>query len=51
MESKAHFLLGLAADADARIVRRMSFLMLASSLRVGTRFNSFLRPASNGDLL
>ncbi len=47
MESKPHFFLGLAAAS----VLRMSFLMLASSFRVGTRFNNFFRPSSNGSLL
>jgi len=51
MESKPHFLFGLAAAADARMVRRMSFLMLASSFRVGTRLSNFFLPSSNGDLL
>jgi hypothetical protein len=48
MESNPHFFFGLAA---ARIVRRMSFLMLASSFRVGTCFSNFFRPSSNGSLL
>jgi len=47
MDSKPHFFLRLA---DATIWR-MSFLMLASNFRVGTRFNSFFRPSSNGSLL
>ena len=51
MESNPHFFFGLADAADARIVRRMSFLMLASNFRVGTCFNSFFRPSSNGSLL
>jgi len=42
MVSKTHFFLGL----DAATIRRMSFLMLASSLRVGTAFNSFFLPFS-----
>src|SRR5260370_33388776 len=46
MESNPQFFFGLAAAS----VLRMSFLMLASNFRVGTCFNSFLRPASNGDL-
>jgi hypothetical protein len=41
MESKAHFFLGLA-DA-ALIVRRISRLIDASSVLVGTFFSSFLR--------
>ncbi len=51
MESNPHFFFGLAAAADSRMVCRMSFLMLASNFRVGTRFNSFFRPSSNGSLL
>ena len=39
MKDKAHFFLGLAAEADARNCRRMSFLIAASNFRVGTRFN------------
>jgi len=35
-----HFFLGLLAEADARITRRRSLLMLASNFRVGTRFSS-----------
>lgn len=51
MDSNPHFFFGLAADADALIVLRMSFLMLASNFRMGTRLNSFFRPSSNGSLL
>ncbi len=51
MESKPHFFFGLAADADARILCRMSFLMLASNFRVGTCFSSFFRPSSIGGSL
>jgi hypothetical protein len=47
MDSKTHFLLGLAADADTFRAFRMSFLMDASNFLVGTRFSSFLRPSSN----
>jgi hypothetical protein len=47
MESKSHFFFGLAAAS----VLRMSFLMLASNFRVGTCFNNFFRPSSNGSLL
>ncbi len=39
MDSKPHFFLGLAADADALSVLRMSLLIEASKVRVGTRFN------------
>ncbi len=46
-----HFFFGLAAAADARMVCRMSFLMLASNFRVGTRFSSFFRPSSIGGSL
>jgi hypothetical protein len=42
MGSKAHFFLGLA-DAEALMVRRISRLIDASSVLVGTFFNSFLR--------
>jgi hypothetical protein len=34
-----HFLLGLAAEAEALNCRRKSFLMAATNFRVGTRFN------------
>ncbi len=51
MESKPHFFLGLAADADARMVCRMSFLMLASNFLVDTCFSSFFRPSSIGGSL
>ncbi len=47
MESNPHFFLRLA---DA-VILRMSFLMLASSFRVGTFFSSFFRPSSNWSLL
>ena len=43
MDSNPHFFLGLAAEADARMVRRMSFLIDASNFLVGTRFNSLFR--------
>jgi hypothetical protein len=43
MESKSHFFLGLTLAADVLIVRRMSCLIDASNVLVGTRFNSFLR--------
>jgi hypothetical protein len=42
MESKSHFFFGLA-DADALIVRRISRLIEARSVLVGTFFSSFLR--------
>lgn len=38
--------LGLAAEVEARIARRKSFLMDAISFRVGTRFSSFFLPCS-----
>lgn len=47
MDSNSHFFLRLA---EATILR-MSFLMLASNFRVGTRFSSFFLPSSNGSLL
>jgi hypothetical protein len=46
MESNPHFFLGLLATADARMVRRMSFLIEASSFLVGTRLNSSFLPFS-----
>ena len=51
MESNPHFFFGLAAAEESRIFCRMSLLMLASNFRVGTCFNSFFRPSSNGSLL
>lgn len=48
MDSNSHFFFGLAADAVALSIFRMSFLMEASNLRVGTFSSSFLRPPSNG---
>ncbi len=48
MDSNSHFFLGLAAEAVALSIFRMSFLIEASSLRVGTFSNSFFRPSSNG---
>ena len=48
MDSKPHFFLGLAADALALSIFRMSFLMEASNLRVGTFSSNFFRPSSNG---
>jgi len=52
MDSNPHFFLGLAVTglAEATTLRK-SFLMLASNFRVGTRFNSFFLPSSNGGLL
>jgi hypothetical protein len=44
MDSNYFFGLGLAAADSFRI----SLLIEASSLRVGTFFSSFLRPSSNG---
>jgi hypothetical protein len=46
MQSNPHFFLGLLADADAWMDRRKSFLMDASSFRVGTCLNSFFLPFS-----
>jgi len=48
MDSNPHFFLGLAAAAVVRSIFRISFLMEASSLRVGTFSKSFFRPSSNG---
>jgi hypothetical protein len=46
MDANYHFFFGFAADADARITFRMSFLMDASNFRVGTFFSKSLRPFS-----
>jgi hypothetical protein len=43
MESESHFFLRLALAADALIVRRISRLIEARSVLVGTFFSSFLR--------
>jgi hypothetical protein len=40
MEANAHRFLGLAAETEACICFLKSRLMLASSFRIGTRFNS-----------
>jgi len=48
MDSNYFFFKGLAADAVALSIFRMSLLIEASSLRVGTFSNNFLRPSSNG---
>jgi hypothetical protein len=40
MEANCHPFFGLDADADGRMDRRKSRLMLANSFRVGTFFNS-----------
>jgi len=48
MDSNPHFFLGLAAERLALAIFRMSFLMEASNLRVGTFSSSFFRPSSNG---
>jgi hypothetical protein len=48
MNSNYFLFKGLAVDALALSIFRMSFLMEASSLRVGTFSNSFFRPSSNG---
>jgi hypothetical protein len=51
MVSKSHFFLGLA-DADAvRASFRMSLLIEAISLRVGTFSKSFFLPSSIGGVL
>jgi hypothetical protein len=46
MDTNHHFFLGFAEAVDALMVFRMSFLMDASNFRVGTVFNSSLRPFS-----
>ena len=46
MDTNYSFFLGLLADADARMVCRMSSLIEASSFRVGTFFSNSLRPFS-----
>jgi hypothetical protein len=51
MDSNPHFFLGLAAEAVVLSVFRMSFLMLASNVLVGTLLISFFRPSSNGGSL
>jgi hypothetical protein len=51
MVSKSHHFLGLAADADTFASFRMSFLMDASKVLVGTFLSIFFRPSSNGVLL
>jgi hypothetical protein len=51
MDSNPHFFFDLAAVAVSRMAFCRSFLMLASNFRVGTCFNSFFLPSSNGGLL
>lgn len=51
MDSNPHFFLGLAAERLTWAIFRMSFLMLASNVLVGTRLISFFRPSSNGGSL
>jgi CRP-like cAMP-binding protein len=46
MVSNAHFLLGLAADAVAWSIFRISFLIEASNFLVGTFSNNFFLPLS-----
>jgi len=48
MDSNPHFFFGLAEERLRWASFRMSFLMEASNLRVGTFSNSFFRPSSNG---
>jgi len=48
MDSIYFFFKGLAADAVALSAFRMSFLMLASKVLVGTFLISFFLPSSNG---
>jgi hypothetical protein len=51
MGSNYFFFNGFPAEAVGRMAFRMSCLMLASNFRVGTCFNNFFLPASNGGLL
>ena len=51
MDSNLHFFLGLAADALALSIFRMSFLIEARSFRVGTFSKSFFLPSSIGGVL
>jgi hypothetical protein len=51
MDSNHFFFKGLAADAVAFSAFRMSFLMLASKVLVGTFLISFFLPASIGGSL
>ena len=39
VDSKPHRFLGLPAEADVRMALRMSFLIEANKVLVGTRFN------------
>ncbi len=48
MHSIYFFFNGFAADAVTFSAFRMSFLMLASKVLVGTFFMSFFLPSSNG---
>ena len=51
MGSNPHFFLGLATARVEWASFRMSFLMLASNVLVGTLLISFFRPSSNGGSL
>jgi hypothetical protein len=50
MDSNPHFFLGLGADLACAASLRISLLIEASNLRVGTFANSFFLPLSNGVL-
>jgi hypothetical protein len=51
MDSNPHFFLGLAADLACAAILRISLLIEASNLRVGTFSNSFFLPSSIGGVL
>ena len=51
MDSNYFFLKGLAADAVALTIFRMSFLIEASNFLVGTLSSNFFLPLSNGGSL
>jgi hypothetical protein len=51
MDGNPHFLFGLAADLAFAAIFRKSFLMEASSLRVGTFSKSLFLPSSIGGVL
>jgi len=50
MASNSHFLLDLAGGAGFFSASRMSLLMEASNVLVGTFFKSFFLPSSTGGL-
>jgi hypothetical protein len=51
MDSNSHFFLGLAADLALAASCRMSLLIEASNLRVGTFSNNSFLPLSIGGVL